>query len=163
MSFACKKPSCKESLEKMSYPFWVQILIISWLYLRLVQETGQHRVDSPHSISVQFQNSSGQDWWLSCVYGPQNNNDKILFLQELREIRIDCQGPWVIVGDFNLIYKAEDKNNDNFNKAMMGRFRNFIKDTSLIDLPLIGRKYTWSNHQATPTLVRLDRVLCSTD
>jgi hypothetical protein len=46
---------------------------------------------------------------------------------------------------------------------MMGRFRKFIDDTSLIDLPLIGRKYTWSNHQVSPTLVRLDRVLCSSD
>ncbi|KAL5670088.1 hypothetical protein ACJX0J_022309, partial [Zea mays] len=27
------------------------------------------------------------------------------------------------VGDFNLIYKAEDKNNGNLNRAMMGRFR----------------------------------------
>lgn len=94
---------------------------------------------------------------------PQSNEDKIMFLQELRQIRANCQGPWMLTGDFNLIYKAEDNNNSILNRAMMGRFRKFINDVSLIDLPLIGRKFTWSNHQSFPTLVRLDRVLCSID
>jgi hypothetical protein len=54
------------------------------------------------------------------VYGPQGNKEKIQFMQELCEIRTACQGPWMIAGDFNLIYKAEDKNNSNYNRAMMG-------------------------------------------
>jgi hypothetical protein len=58
---------------------------------------------------------------------------------------------------------VEDKNNDNVNRAMMGRVRKFINDVGLIDAPLIGRKYTWSNHQTSPSLVRLDRVLCTSD
>jgi hypothetical protein len=119
-------------------------------------------VDS-YSISLQFQRINGQSWWLTCVYGPQSTNEKILFLQELRQIRNICSEPWVIVGDFNLIYKVEDKNNDNLNRSMMGRFRKFINDVGLIDTPLTGRKYTWSNHQTSPTLVRLDRVLCTAD
>uniref|UniRef100_A0A0A9CA11 Endonuclease/exonuclease/phosphatase domain-containing protein n=1 Tax=Arundo donax TaxID=35708 RepID=A0A0A9CA11_ARUDO len=28
---------------------------------------------------------------------------------------------------------------------------------------LLGRKYTWSNERRSPTLVRLDRVFCSSD
>jgi endonuclease/exonuclease/phosphatase family metal-dependent hydrolase len=115
------------------------------------------------SVSVQFKNSNGQHWWLTNVYGPQSNEDKISFLLELRQIRAECQGSWVVAGDFNLIYKEDDKKNVFCNRAMMGRFRKFIDDTSLIDLPLIGRKYTWSNHQVSPTLVRLDRDLCSSE
>jgi hypothetical protein len=102
-------------------------------------------------------------WWLTCVYGPQGNNNKIMFLQELRDIRAACQGPWVMLGDFNLIYKDEDKNNSNLNRAMMGRFRRLINDLSLKEIPLHGRKFTWSNLQDSPTLVKLDRVLCSVD
>jgi len=56
------------------------------------------------------------------VYGPQGNEEKIQFLQELRAIRSACSGPWVVFGDFNLIYKDEDKNNANLNRAMMGHF-----------------------------------------
>jgi hypothetical protein len=103
------------------------------------------------------------NWWLTNVYGPQSNEDKISFLLELRQIRAKCHGPWVVSGDFNLIYKEDEKNNVFCDRAMMGRFRKFIDDKSLIDIPLIGHKYTWSNHQVSPSLVRLDRALCSSD
>jgi hypothetical protein len=37
------------------------------------------------------------------VYGPQEDADKILFLQELEDIRDACPRPWALTGDFNLI------------------------------------------------------------
>jgi hypothetical protein len=46
---------------------------------------------------------------------------------------------------------------------MMGSFRSFINDINLLDLHLVESKYTWSNHQSSQTLVRLDIVLCTTD
>jgi hypothetical protein len=49
------------------------------------------------------------------------------------------------LGDFNLIYKDEDKNNTNLNRAMMGRFRKLINDLSIKDILLHGKKFTWSN------------------
>ncbi|RCV25633.1 hypothetical protein SETIT_5G181000v2, partial [Setaria italica] len=54
---------------------------------------------------------NGENWWLTCVYGPQSDGDKLRFLAELRDIRAGCSGTWMVCGDFNLIYKAEDKNN----------------------------------------------------
>lgn len=105
----------------------------------------------------------GPTWWLTCVYRPQGDDNKLLFLQELRDVRAACHGPWIVLGDFNLIVKAEDKNNDNLNRAMMGRFRRLINDLGLHDVYLHGRKFTWSNQQDSPTLVRLDRVLYSTE
>jgi hypothetical protein len=42
---------------------------------------------------------------------PQGNDEKIAFLQELRDISGACPGPWFLASDFNLIYKDEDKNN----------------------------------------------------
>ena len=51
----------------------------------------------------------------------------------------------MVAGDFNLIYRDEDKNNTNYNRAMMGHFRRFINDLALKEIPLHGRKYTWSN------------------
>jgi len=44
---------------------------------------------------------------------------------------------------------------------MMGRFRRLIKELELQELELLGRRFTWSNERDSPTLVRLDRVLCS--
>jgi hypothetical protein len=70
-----------------------------------------------------------------------------------------------VVGDFNLIYKEEDKNNSNLNRAMMGRFRRWINDMEVTEIPLHGRKYTWTSSftNASRTLVRLDRMFCSLD
>lgn len=45
----------------------------------------------------------------------------------------------------------------------MGRFRRLLDDLELHELPLLSRKYTWSNERTAPTLVRLDRVFVTTD
>lgn len=111
-------------------------ILVTWR--RHIGTSGARRVDS-YSVSIQFSPDDGQPWWLTCAYGPQGNEDKIQSLQELCNIRNACQGPWVIVGDFNLIYKDEDKNNANYNRALMGRFRRFINDTLLLRNP-----NTWS-------------------
>jgi exonuclease III len=135
-------------------------VLVAWR--RHIGVTGAQRVDN-HSISIQFCSDNAPAWWLTCVYGPQGTEEKIQFLQELRGIRAACAGPWLLAGDFNLIYKDEDKNNHNYNRATMGCFRKFIDDLALRELPLHGRKYTWSNQQETATLVKLDRILCSVD
>jgi hypothetical protein len=36
-------------------------------------------------------------------------------------------------------------------------FNDCINSLCLIELPLHDRKFTWSNHRDSPTLVRLDR------
>jgi hypothetical protein len=48
---------------------------------------------------------------------------------------------------------------------MMGRFRRWINDLGLSEIPLHGRKFTWTSSftSAAPTLVRLDRVFCTLD
>lgn len=118
-----------------------------------------------HSVSVQFRPDNASPWWLTVVYGPQGNEEKLEFLRELRTIRAQCVGPWMLAGDFNMIYKEEDKNNSNLNRAIMGRFKRFIDDVAIKELPLYGCQFTWtsSNTSANPTLVKLDRVFCSAD
>lgn len=106
---------------------------------------------------------AGHEWWLSCVYGPQDDREKCAFLQELRDMRSVCAGTWTVCGDFNLIYRAVDKNNDNLNRCMMGRFRRFLDDMELLEIQLQGRLFTWSNERDSPTLERLDRVFVSDD
>jgi hypothetical protein len=111
-------------------------------------------------VSVHFSEIEGRNWWFTGVYGPQEDEEKISFLQELRDVRAFCSGPWLVAGDFNLIYQAADKNNANLDHAMMGRFRRFLDDVEIKEIPLLGQKFTWSNERASPTLVRLDRAFC---
>jgi hypothetical protein len=66
-------------------------------------------------------------------------------------------------GDFNLIYRAQDKSNSNVDRAMMGRFHHLLNDIKLLEVHLMDKSFTWSNEREAPTLVRLDRVLASVD
>lgn len=77
-----------------------------------------------HSILVKVTmlSSPTQYWWLTTVYGQQEDEHKVAFLQELRSARASMDGPWALCGDFNLIYQDADKNNGRLSKRMMGRF-----------------------------------------
>jgi hypothetical protein len=67
--------------------------------------------------------------------------------------------PWLIVGDFNITRFAEDRNTDNFDTRAADDLNALIDDLELQELPLLDRRFTWSNGRADPTLVRLDRAL----
>ncbi|XBI01366.1 hypothetical protein VPH35_130159 [Triticum aestivum] len=87
---------------------------------------GDHHVSALVSPLV-----GDQHWWLTGVYGPQRDEEKIAFLGELHEFRDTCAGPWLIEGDFNMITSAADKNNSRLNHRTMSRFRRFIADHEL--------------------------------
>jgi exonuclease III len=53
---------------------------------------------------------------LTNVYRPSRHNRKLTFLREMESIKPPQGTKWMIVGDFNLIYKATDKNNRNLNR-----------------------------------------------
>lgn len=98
---------------------------------------------------------------LTAVYGPSRRAERPSFLQHLRSLKPDDDAKWLVLGDFNLIYRARDKNNNHLNLAMMRRFRNTLAHCELHEIRLQNRKYTWSNLRQNPTLVRLDRVFCN--
>lgn len=95
-----------------------------------------------HAPTAKVSTPDNTPWWITTVYGPQEDAKKIAFLQEIRDLRAGCPGPWMICGDFNLIYHDEDKNNGNLNRRMMGRFRRCINDLALKEVYLNGRRYT---------------------
>lgn len=69
-------------------------------------------------------------FFLTTCYGPADDRRKEEFLQEMRAIKPAVHTPWLILGDFNLIYKASDKNNLNLNRRLMGKFRAALTSVS---------------------------------
>ena len=69
----------------------------------------------------------------------------------------------LVGGDFNIIRRQDEKNNDNFNARCPTIFNAIIESLSLKDLELSGRQYTWTSRRDTPTLEKLDRFLASGD
>jgi hypothetical protein len=66
---------------------------------------------------------------------------------------------WMILGDFNLIYRARDKNSGTLDRKLMLRFSKAIHHMEVREADLIGKRYTWSNNQNPQTLTRIDSVL----
>jgi hypothetical protein len=86
--------------------------------------------------------SSDTPFLLTTCYGPAEDRRKDEFLAELRAVKPTTNTPWMIIGDFNLIYQASDKNNLNLNRRMMGKFRRVLDDCELLEVTLQNRKYT---------------------
>lgn len=115
-----------------------------------------------HLISVNVVvHACGTSFKLTTVYGPSVDADKEVFLAEAIAAKPADDSKWLIIGDFNLIYQAEDKSNDNLNFRLMGQFRRALTTCQLKEINLQNRKFTWSNERETPTLVRLDRAFCN--
>jgi hypothetical protein len=43
-------------------------------------------------------------------------------------------GPWLLCGDFNMIYKVSDKSNGLLNRHLMGVFQRLLQDFELEEL-----------------------------
>ena len=80
--------------------------------------------------------SNGSSWSVTGVYGPQSDDEKIHFLNELRQLKNSVLQKWMVLGGFNLIFRANEKSNTNLNLGMIGRFKNAIDALELKDLPL---------------------------
>lgn len=102
-----------------------------------------HSEHRQHTVTVCVASSQcATSWWITVVYGPQGDHEKIEFLRELRDVKAVVGDQWLVIGDFNLILQAEDKSNDNLNQRLMGEFRSTINFLELKELSLRGRKFT---------------------
>lgn len=110
------------------------------------------------TVTMKLTNTSFR---LTAVYGPTNDGEKHMFLDELISTQPAAGTSWTCMGDFNQIYEAKDKSNRNLNRRLMGQFRGALDTCELMEIALQNRRYTWSNERDNPTMVHLDRVFCN--
>lgn len=97
------------------------------------------------------------------VYAPCDLRGKRAVWDDLLSLMYSRVGDkWCVLGDFNAIKSlSEWKGVDGVNRAEeMQMFGDFISEAGLIDLPLIGRKFTWYKADGK-AMSRLDRFLIS--
>ena len=95
-------------------------VLIAWDPI-VVALSNPHTTDNTLTALVTPVDGGDRRWWLTRVYGPQGDAEKVQFLQEIADVRDLHAGPWALVGDFNLIVNPEDKNNTSINRRMMVR------------------------------------------
>ena len=53
----------------------------------------------------------------------------------------------MVLGDFNMILRANEKSNPNLNRSMMRKFKTFVDNNELKELYMHGTRFTWSNER----------------
>jgi exonuclease III len=95
------------------------------------------------------------------VYGPADHSRSLQFLVDLDSKVAACQFLVAVLGDFNLIRGAQDKNNSNINWPLVNAFNDTIAKLVLREVARSGARFTWSNRQRNPVRCVLDRALVS--
>ncbi|GKV32990.1 hypothetical protein SLEP1_g41549 [Rubroshorea leprosula] len=94
------------------------------------------------------------------VYAPCDMMGKRTCWSSIKEPKMEAEGKWCLMGDFNAIRNQQEWNGGRTSRRDMADFDEFIRECGLVDLPLIGRKFTW--YQANGAVMsRLDRFLLS--
>ncbi|GKV39902.1 hypothetical protein SLEP1_g47602 [Rubroshorea leprosula] len=94
------------------------------------------------------------------VYSPCQLGKKRILWEELKALVAGRGGNWCIMGDFNAVRKVGERGGSREISAEMREFDGFIRDVGLVDLPLIGRKFTWVQASGR-SMSRIDRFLLS--
>ena len=116
-----------------------------------------------YGITIQFTSVHNSDSSkLTNVYGPCGEPARSEFIQWFRDHDISDSDNWIFLDDFNFYRSLDNRNRPGGNIADTFIFNDSIGHLGLVELPLKGRSFTWSNMQANPLLEQLDWFFTST-
>ncbi|KAK2637510.1 hypothetical protein Ddye_032302 [Dipteronia dyeriana] len=69
--------------------------------------------------------------------------------------------PWCIGGDFNLILDPMERKGIGCHLGSIRNFSNFVLRAKVVDIPMVGSPFTWSNYRQEASWARLDYFLLS--
>ncbi|KAL4181025.1 hypothetical protein AMTRI_Chr12g269080 [Amborella trichopoda] len=114
------------------------------------------------SVSIFLSSTSDEvPWKFTTIYGP---NSPILRSRLWSELELVASLPHpmsCLGGALNVTRWSHERNSSSSISQDMRDFSDFISQNELLDIPLQGCRYTWSNHGTNPTLSKLDRLLLS--
>ncbi|KAL4204495.1 hypothetical protein AMTRI_Chr01g110160 [Amborella trichopoda] len=126
----------------------------------------EHTLISSHlgdySVSILLSSiPDGSPWKFTAVYGANSSSLKHRLWFELDHVAALPHPSWCLGGDFNVTRWFHERNTSTSISQDMRDFADFITKNELIDIPLQGSQFTWSNHSPNPSLSKLDRFLFS--
>jgi hypothetical protein len=112
-----------------------------------------------HVVACSFRDCANNfSWAFAGVYGPNLDPLHRNLWNELAGLLSLWDLPWRIGGDFNVIRFPCERSRAARISPAMADFSDFILKHGLMDLPLIGGSFTWSNLSSRS---RIDRFLVS--
>ncbi|CAJ2638862.1 unnamed protein product, partial [Trifolium pratense] len=106
---------------------------------------------------------SGEEFFVANIYAPCDDLVKQRLWESISERLHSLAGKSVCVcGDFNAVKHVDERRSVRGGHRSLDHvpFSRFIEDNTLVDLPLIGRKFTWYKGDGF-SMSRLDRFLLS--
>ena len=97
---------------------------------------------------------------VSFVYAPNDGLLKKELWDYLVIFKDNVSRPWCLAGDFNKTLSPSDRKGGFRISSSTTRFKNCIDCCELVELPLNGKKFTWSKGNAVS---RIDRMFVSGD
>ncbi|KAK7268946.1 hypothetical protein RIF29_21657 [Crotalaria pallida] len=92
---------------------------------------------------------------ITLVYAPNDREGRIRIWQQLKILKQSSNSPMMIMEDFNEILCPSERKGCSRLQASAEDFQEWVSDMCLIDLPLLGRKFTWYRNNSAS---KLDRI-----
>ncbi|KAK8557554.1 hypothetical protein V6N12_009784 [Hibiscus sabdariffa] len=124
----------------------------------LVLSSGKIFIDTMVSIWGE------EDWFITFIYSSPYADEKQTFWESLASLRSNSSDKWCVIGDSNMVTTPEEKlGGAPFDVFAAKWFYNFMDISCLLELPIKGGTFTWSNHrnEDETILEKLDRILIS--
>lgn len=104
--------------------------------------------EEPRVLAMKlFSISCGFEWAVAIVYGPNYDSARAPFWDNLSMVLSLWFVPRCLGGDFSMVRFPREKKGGVILSRSMERFSDFIIGNALVDLPLVGRKFTWSDNR----------------
>ncbi|KAL4334878.1 hypothetical protein GQ457_07G013060 [Hibiscus cannabinus] len=117
-----------------------------------ILRSGRHFIDARVSVNGEM------EWFGSFIYGPPYREEKQHFWEMMAKLRSGSEDCWLVIGDSNVVASQKEKlGGAHFNPNEAKAYH-----MGLLDLPISGGTFTWSNHRSDEEAIleKLDRALC---
>lgn len=99
-----------------------------------------------YATSVEFTSlHNNVTWVLTNIYAPCTSQGKREFLHWFKHIQMSDYVDWLVIGDLNLYHSPTYRSRDGADLAENFLFNEAVSALGLIELPLKGKRFTWSN------------------
>lgn len=105
---------------------------------------------SQNHVDVFMLQSTVLHWRLTYYYGFPERNHRREVWDFIEQLSITSQLPWCIVGDFNdLLYASDKEGCSDHPQYLMNGFRATIDESNMVKLPLTGGRFTQEKSKGT--------------
>ncbi|XP_060195386.1 uncharacterized protein LOC132624660 [Lycium barbarum] len=119
--------------------------------------------DHNQQLTLEIQHSSHNEGFVvTIVYAKTSSRKRKRLWENLRTLNSHINKPWSIMGDFNNIIEAEEKQGGRQHRLSRSlEFVGCMDDCNMMDAGYSGDKFTWTNARRLRgrILMRLDRVM----